>query len=209
MIESRLIGLTAAVDVQHLYRESHPGDQGSMFTDAAGRHTTEASLATVYAIALASWFRARGARVLTNDRAAGTLLGEYWTRNHAAAAWGADVYLACHVNAGGGRYATVEYMNGSPGLFLALSVLGMLKGVPELNGSHSKALRRGDRGAVCVEGFPADRGAAVILEPFFGDCPAHRPLWAAPRLVGIAGLIGEGVARWWEGTWRNRPPRSA
>src|SRR5258707_13096999 len=33
VLESRLAGLTVAVDVQHLYRPSHPGDQGSVYTD--------------------------------------------------------------------------------------------------------------------------------------------------------------------------------
>ena len=202
MLETRLAGLTVAVDIQHAYRDSHAGDEGAVFTDAAGGHTTEVQLSTVYAIALATWFRARGATVITNDRKAGTLFGEYWTRNHQAAAYGACVYLACHVNAGGGKYAACEYMNGTPGAALSLAILAMLPGwAPEIHGSVSKPLSRGERGAVCIEAFPADKGAAVILEPFFGDCPAHRPLWAAPRLQRLAGAIGEGVARWWVSTW--------
>ena len=204
-MQSRLAGLTVAVDVQHVYRPSHPTDEGSIFTDAAGQHITEAHLSAVYAIALCSWLKDRGATVITNDRATGRLVGEYWTRNHQAAAWGACAYLACHVNAGGGKYATVEYMSSQPGAALALAVLAMLPGAaPELVGSRARALSRGDRGAVCIESFPPDRGAAVILEPFFGDCPAHRPLWAAPRLAGLAGAIGEGVARWWENQWTRR-----
>lgn len=205
MLESRLAGLTVAVDVQHLYRPSKPNDQGALFTGPDGGKTSEAQLSTVYAGALCEWFRARGATVITNDRTAGVLVGEYWTRNHQAAALGASVYLACHVNAGGGRYAMVEHMRGSPGGALGLAIVAMLSSlVPELTGNKVKPLARGERGAVCIQGFPGDLGGAVLLEPFFGDYPAHRPLWSALRLAGIAGAIGEGVARWWTNEWRAR-----
>ncbi len=207
MLESRLAGLTVAVDVQHLYRPSHPGDQGSVYTDAAGFHVTEAHLATVYALGLAQWFQFRGARVLTNSPARAVLVGDYWTRNAQAAAYGASVYLACHVNAGGGRYGAVEYMKDTPGGALALAIGATLpRAVPEILGCKAIALARGDRGAVCIEGFLPRCGAAVILEPFFGDTPAHRPLWASPQLAVIAAAIGDGVARWWTNTGQNQTP---
>jgi len=196
LIASRLVGLRVAIDVQHLYRESHRGDEGSVYTDAAGRHTTEAHLSTVYAIAAAGWLRERGAVVYSNDSKLGLLVGEYWTRNHQAEQWGVHAYLACHVNAGGGRYAAVEYMGGTAADRLVSSILPQLAAaMPELTGTRSVVLQRGQRGAVCIESF---HGSAVILEPFFGDCPQLRPLWASDRLQRIGWAIGEGVARWWE-----------
>jgi|SRR5882724_1280222 len=205
-LRARLAGFKVAVDVQHVYRPSHVGDEGSVYTDAAGMHVTEAHLSAIYAIALCNWFRDRSAEVLTNDRSAGVLVGEYWTRNRAAAEWGACAYLACHVNAGGGRYAAIEYMNGTPGGLLALSILPQLPvAAPEIVGLRSLPLIRGQRGAVCIEAFPSDRGAAVLVEPFFGDAASQRALLGADRLAGIAGAIGEGVARWWE-SWRRVPP---
>jgi hypothetical protein len=205
----RLTGLRVAIDVQHLYRASHPNDEGTVYTDAAGGHVTEAHLATVYAIAMADWLRARGAIVYTNDTRRGVLVGEYWTRNRQAAGWGCHAYLACHVNAGGGRYAAVEYMAGTTADRLANSVLSQLAAWnPELTGTRAVALPPGQRGAVCIESFHPDNRAAtpptgaVVLEPFFGDCPQLRPLWAADRLQGIGQAIGEGVARWWEARGR-------
>lgn len=221
LIASRLEGLSVAIDVQHLYRASHPNDQGTVYTDAKGQHVTEAHLATLYAIAMADWFRTRGATVWTNETnrvvpgaasgpagpvpLGGLLVGEYWTRNRQAANLGAMAYLACHVNAGGGRYAAVEYLAGTAGDRLAASILDQLPAAaPELVGSRTVALIPGARGAVCIESFhpgplPAvEPRAAVILEPFFGDCTALRPLWAADRLQRIGWAIGEGVARWWE-----------
>ena len=176
MIASRLAGFRVAIDVQHLYRASHPGDQGSVYRDAAGGHVTEAHLATVYALAMADWFRTRGATVYTNDTRRGVLVGDYWTRNRQASEWGCNAYLACHVNAGGGRYAAVEYIAGDSDR-MAVAILAQLAGnVPELVGSRTVALTLGIRGAVCIESFHVPGASAVILEPFFGDCAQLRPL---------------------------------
>jgi hypothetical protein len=205
LLETRLAGLKVAVDVQHLYRASHPGDQGTVYTLPGGAHVSETHLSSIYALALVVWLRARGADVLTNDPRSNTLTGDYWTRNRVAIGWGAHAYLACHVNAGRGHYAEAESMKGSPGAGLSRWIVSQLYRLgPFILDVRTPELVRGDRGAVCIESFHRDApgvsvvAAAALVEPFFGDCPAHQVLFASSRLADVAAAIGEGVARWWE-----------
>lgn len=202
---SDLAGLSAAVDVQHLYRTDKPHDQGAIFTLPDGTHVAEGHAATLYADALARRLRERGVRVLTNNPALGFLCGTYPERNRQAMAWGAQVYLACHVNAGRGSYAEAEAMRGSEGVRLAERVMGPVASrirpvlsytsrqiEPRLGG------RPPGRGAICIETFPSGL-AAVILEPFFGDNPHQAGLFLAPALAQIGEAIADGVGAWWLG----------
>ena len=198
-LRARLFGCKVAVDVQHAYRSgSHANDRGAVFELRNGAHLAETQATTVYAQALASWLAARGAAVLANDPVAGRLVGPYSDRLAAAAAWGAQAYIACHVNAGGGIYALAEYLIKTPGQALGASVLAVLaERFPEIRGTKVNPLAPGQRGAVCVEGFPADR-PAIILEPFFGDNLLQQELFAHDRLVALGEAVGEGLAAWWE-----------
>lgn len=201
-----LTGFRVALDVQHLYKADQPGDQGSVFAVpivggplGATTRYTEAHAATLYAQAAASWLAARGAAVLTNDPTHHILVGSYPQRNHAADAWKAHVYLACHVNAGGGRYAAIEAMAASPGLGLVRPIGLALTGssaLPEIGEYRAIGLSRGDRGPVCIESFHG--GAAALVEPFFGDNAGMRPLLAAGRLQQVGEAIALGLAGWWK-----------
>lgn len=193
-----LSGLRVAVDVQHLYRTDRPHDQGTLYVLPDHTHITEGQAATVYAAALAGQLVEWGAETLTNDPARGILTGTYPERNRAADAWGAHVYLACHVNAGGGSYARAEAMASSPdSMALATRVLGPLTNqVPVILAGTVAPLRRGDRGPICIDHFPLER-AAVILEPFFGDNPRNADLFLGPNLQRIGCCLAAGVAWWW------------
>ncbi len=194
-----LQGLKVAVDVQHLYRAHKPNDRGSLYTLANGTRTTEASAALIYAASLKRWLMGHGAEVLANDPAKGILIGRYSTRNRMAAAWGAQAYLACHLNAGGGYYALAEHMGATLGKYLATQIAKRLDlSYPAITSGHVRALSSTDRGAVCIQYLPLSV-AAVLCEPFFGDNPVHQPLLAAPELDRIGTLIGEAVAAWWQG----------
>ncbi len=200
ILATRLSQLRVAVDVQHLYRTGrHAKDHGSIYTLKDGTHIAEADAATLYAGALTAWLRRRGALVLTNDPSRGILSGPYSTRNSEADVWGAQAYIACHLNAGGGTYAVFEYMGGTIGSTLAMwasrqvqhdfSVLISL--------GRSMAIDPAHRGAVCIE--PVSRTmSAVISEPFFGDNPAQQELFALAKLTLLGESIGEGIAQWWE-----------
>jgi hypothetical protein len=193
---TRLADLRIAIDVQHLFKRFHTADRGTLYTLASGLHIYESQAALAYAAAAVSWLEARGAAVLTNHPTQNVLVGSYSSRNRAAVAWRANAYLACHVNAGGGNYASLEYMVGGPGQQLgALIGDALLRACPEVVSVRTPALSRGQRGSVCIEGFP---GAGLILEPFFGDYARHQVLFGGPRLVAIGEAIGAGVAAWWE-----------
>lgn len=187
-----LVGLTVAVDVQHLYRQHMPGDRGATFTLANGTHTDEATATLAYGAALASTLGELGARVLTNRN--GLPEGPYSVRQRAARDAGALVYLACHVNAGGGDSGLVEYMEGSAMSRRLADTIALALCPPPFPKCSARPLERGQRGAVCIEGHP---GASVLLEPFFGDNPRHQYLFAAPSLANLGVVVAAGVAWWW------------
>jgi len=193
-----LEGLRVVVDVQHLYRPNKPKDRGSVYALADGTTTTEGGAVVVYAGALRAFLEERGAEVLTNDPTHWILVGPYSTRHRAVNAWKPHAYLACHLNAGGGRYALMEHMSMSRGKALAEAIGQSLSAIfPALADHRTLALKSTDRGAVCIERVE-DPAAAVLCEPFFGDNPAHQALLAAPELHRVGRAIGLGVAAWWE-----------
>lgn len=196
----KILSLRVAVDVQHLYRPHLPNDQGSVYRLTDGSTVTEGHAATMYAEAIAAHLRAAGAAVLTNP----DLSGYYSARQRHASEWGAHLYLACHVNAGGGAYALIEHMpvEAMPGLAaldtsdLARRIgLGLSDQVAGIIGWRQVELAPGARGRVCVAGFT---GPHALLEPFFGDNPQHQPLLAAPKLKLIGDVIGSAVVNWWQ-----------
>jgi N-acetylmuramoyl-L-alanine amidase len=191
-----LSSLKVAVDVQHLYKRDAPRDQGSLYSILGGGKVTEAHCTTIYAGALVAALKGWGAEVLVNDPAHGVFVGSYPVRNAAALHWGARVYLACHLNAGRGSYALVEMMAPQPDDHLSTHIVNeLIHSTPEILSGHRNLLRRNrDRGAICIEGFPA---LGLILEPFFGDNPVQQALLKAPRLLGIGQAIARGIASWW------------
>ena len=204
LLRVRLEGLRVAVDVQHLYKSSNPLDRGAVFELPGGFHLAEAQAVTVYAQALCAWLAARGTAVLTNDPAAKVMVGSYYRRQKEAEKWEADAYLACHLNAGGGSYAALEYAVGSAGIALSTRIGARLgDDFQEITSYKLVSLSPQARGFSCIDGFPRDR-AAVLLEPFFGDNPRQQELLSTPRLVAVGESIGEGVARWWESVRESR-----
>jgi len=199
LLRLRLEGLRVAVDVQHLYKSSNPADRGAVFELTGGFHLAEAQAATVYAQALCAWLKARSAKVLTNEPARSVLVGSYYRRQKEAESWGADAYLACHVNAGRGSYARLEYALGAAGGSALCSRLGarLCDDFREILNYDVLPLGPKDRGYICIGGLSRAR-AAVLVEPFFGDNPGQQALLTTPRLVAVGESIGEGVARWWE-----------
>jgi len=197
-----LSGLRVAVDVQHLFRPTpRAQDRGARYVLAAsGAHVNEADLVLLYAQSLSTALERGGAQVLTNRPTTLTLVGTYGDRNLAAASWGAHAYLACHMNAGGGSYARTEHMSMSPGAELGVAIGWRLTRAFHVirfkPADHVVALHWADRGAVCIRACPA-RVAAVIVEPCFGDNPAHQPLLLAPKLAQMGEAIAQGVADWW------------
>ena len=198
LLPLRLADLRVAVDVQHLYKAHDPNDRGAVFTFMDGTKTTEAAAATAYAHALCDYLTARGAAVLTNNPVTGKLVGYYSKRNVDAAIWHADLYIACHVNAGGGAYAQAEYMLGRAGSDLAAIIgLAIVQGSQGgIRSSRVVSLSRGQRGAPCIQECPPSM-PAVLAEPFFGDTISMQQ-WLRPAGAATIGRsIGAGIETWW------------
>lgn len=201
---------TVAIDVQHLYRTGlHARDRGTRFRLQDGRTIYEADAVVSYAQALGLWLTEAGATVITNDPVRGRMVGPYSRRQREARTRGCELYLACHLNAGGGNYSRVEMMSGLPAQTQAQAlacgrwIQGSLAYLTELRTQQTAFLRHGDRGAVCIEGCGLAL-PALLLEPFFGDTPRHQALLSSERLAVVGQLIGHGVAAWWRAT--HAPP---
>lgn len=203
----QLAGLKIVVDVQHAYRDGmHAHDRGTVYVLADGSHVNESDCARQYADALIAALRTSGATVWTNDPAHAKLIGPYSRRQIEAGTLGANAYVACHLNAGVGKYALAEYVSrdnlglSSP---FAPETIRLCEAVTRelvasfpnrLSGPVVKELRPGERGAVCVSGFA---GPAAILEPLFGDNPDHQGLLTIAGLQYVGEAIARGIAAWW------------
>lgn len=183
--------LKVALDVQHLYRGGiHARDRGTRFVGPRGLVVWEADLALGYASGLALALEAAGASVLRNDVGARSLVGPYWRRHAQAKAWGANLYLAAHVNAGGGSYALTEYLAGTGSFYLATSIGAALdRTFGEVLGAHARVMVPGQRGYGCL---PAG-ARGVLLEPFFGDKRTHQALFDPGRLAEVGRVIARAV----------------
>ncbi len=181
--------MLVAVDVQHRYRGGiHAKDRGTRFTLANGGVTWEADAAEGYAAVLADALEAGGFQTMRNDPARGTLIGPYWRRHVQAKAAGAGLYLACHVNAGGGSYGLTEFVAGTNSGALANGIVAALdRDIAQVLSGHARVMVPGQRGYGCL---PSTRGG-VLLEPFFGDKPSHQSLFDRSGLA----LVGTSIAR--------------
>lgn len=83
-----------------------------------------------------------------------------------------DLYLAGHINAGGGRYALLELDHRAG--FRTKNIAGhiadeLVTGLP-VSKCETRFLKSGDRGFSCIGGVNA---SAILLEPLFIDTPEH------------------------------------
>lgn len=193
-----------AIDVQHSGRAfPHQGDRGARFTLPDRTHTWEAELARKYADGMLAWLLAVGQLARTNEPASGFLVGPYSRRARQAQEWGATLYLACHVNAGGGRYPLVGFVRrgdqdilpASIAARIGTDVLGRLR-------SEFSCLRGGElrRYGYLTLGGGTIRPAtelgipALLIEPFFGDeLGAQRQLILGDQLANLGGVIAGAV----------------
>lgn len=179
------------LDRQHRGRASKPKDAGAAFGGLV-----EADLVERYIAVAAAELRRLGHRVeLLVD-------GEYGDRHRRAnelarSSAERSAYVACHVNAGGGRYALVEHDARSKGgkaaaVVVADELTRLL--APEVNGGKVVPLDAGTRGFSCIDGIYAGPGqlCAVLFEPGFIDTPSHAALWTTAGLsrVGLALAAG-------------------
>lgn len=175
------------LDRQHRGRASKPKDAGTAFNG-----NVEADLVERYIAVAVQELRRLGHRVDV------MLDGEYGQRHVAAIAIAKVsaepvLYVACHVNAGGGRYALVEHDARSKGGAAAAAVVARefaSRLTPEVNTGKVVALSAADRGFSCIDGIYAGPAnlSAVLFEPGFIDSSQHAGLWTTAGLsrIGVA-----------------------
>lgn len=197
--------LRVALDVQHLFRPAHPNDRGAIFRTSRGTLASEGELALGYTAAARRELERNNALVFTNHpltvaNKTPHLVGPYSRRALDAELLEADVYLACHVNAGAGKYARCSSDGWRRGPTLASSIGQAISSeFPMVVTYHQVvALRRGDRGWPCI-GLVRQPCTAVLLEPFFGDNPRHLAAIGSPAgLERLGRAVASAVLRWWE-----------
>jgi hypothetical protein len=186
-------------DVQHTGRPSRPGDMGAAYDlDGDGVRNEEGErevdMTRAYVAAAVAVLACSGVPADVLDS------GEYGERhrradNIARGVNGPVVYVACHVNAGGGRYGLVlRDARSSGGEALARTLAVELRRLPELGDTRASTLSANDRGWACIDGIwqgPANL-CGVLLEPFFLDSATHRALTKPAGLARVGGAIAAG-----------------
>jgi N-acetylmuramoyl-L-alanine amidase len=100
------------------------------------------------------------------------LSGAYSDRHNQVNFINPDLYLAGHINGGGGSYALLEldHRAGSKTKSIATHIADeLVTGLP-VTKCDTRFLKPGDRGFSCIGGVHA---SAILLEPLFIDNPNH------------------------------------
>ncbi len=174
------------LDVQHIGQPQKPMDRGACY-----KEFREADLTLKYA-ALA-FQQLTGLGYETFLVTSGTYQERHeWINRHDI-----ELYLACHLNAGGGRYSLVEYCYNArqPTREIAKIMADSFKS--SLGTSEGKVIEipKGGRGEICIENT---RPSALILEPMFIDNDTHLRI-AVEKPEAIAMAIVETVKSYNEG----------
>jgi len=194
------------LDRQHAGKRATRTDHGASY-DLDGDGVTgeqgerEADLTLDYGDELARLLCAAGIDVLRYGWPG--YVGDYHER-HAAAVRLARarpndkcLYLALHINAGGGRYALTMYDARSVGGARAAGLIATAldAGLPEVTLGKVIGMVPTTRGWSCIDGIYAGPAnlCGVLVEPGFVDAPAHRALWTQDGLGRIAGALFAGV----------------
>jgi len=178
------------LDRQHLGKPNRWNDEG-----AKNDEMTETYLTSQYIFHAENHLRLMGFDVC--------VLTDGWYNNrhrrvndYCADVNGRCVYVACHINAGGGAYGASFYDHrSSSGASLAHAVnLRLLNACPELSDAKSIPAKPDDwtqNAYNTIKGV--GKPVSLCFEPLFIDCEAHRPLMTPEgiRRVGVA--LAEGI----------------
>lgn len=174
------MSIKVVLDRQHKGKPNS-ADQGAVFADG----TTEAAHAERYIGVAVPLLRASGIDVVV------LTTGSYSTRQARANELRADLYVACHVNAGGGEYALTEYASdrGVPATSqrAARELLRASDDELDEKAVGPKPLRSGERGHTCVAGAHMP---AVIYEPYFTNAARDDALVGRCLAQGICNFFG-------------------
>ena len=175
------------LDRQHLGKPGRWNDEG-----AKNAEVTETYLTSQYIFAAENHLRMQGIDVCV-------LTDGWYSQRHARVneyAEGRGVYIACHINAGGGSYGASFYDHRSTnGSRLAQAInIQLANACPELESVKRIECRPNDWTKHAFNTIKAvGRPVALCFEPLFIDCDAHKPLTTPEgiRRVGIA--LADGI----------------
>ena len=195
------------LDIQHAGRRSKPGDLGaSADLDRDGlveAHEHEARLTPLYAQAAMDLAAAAGVPTLRIDG------GEYSARHKMAIELAKSqpsrrwLYVACHLNAGGGNYGLViADRRSTAGRVAAGLIADVLSALPELSrtiaGTTAAEGSDWPRAWSTIDGIFAGPPnlSGICFEPCFMDTPAHLPLLTGDGLRRIGAALYHGASAW-------------
>jgi N-acetylmuramoyl-L-alanine amidase len=155
----------------------------------------EALLTPVYLLAAEKRLRELGHSVLVVSD------GQYTARHARVREYAADVYVACHLNAGGGDYGlAVHDARSTGGRALAGAVVRSLTAAcPELRRGVVGDTVGFPRARACIEGVFAGKPVGLCFEPAFMDRPEHQALLTPAGLERIGRALADGIDAWLRG----------
>jgi len=175
-------------------------DRGAS-SEICGVRIHEVDLTRAYIDVAAQALRAAGHQV--------EILTEGWYSNRHAQAGALShkgerpaAYVACHINAGGGRYAASFYDSRSAGGSRLSACVASALGeqLPELSASKTRPCGpdQSPRAWSVIRGIWAAPAwcSAICFEPAFIDHAAHRPLLTPEGLARIGHALADGVMTW-------------
>jgi N-acetylmuramoyl-L-alanine amidase len=153
---------------------------------------SEALLTPVYILAAETRLRELGHSVVVLSD------GQYPDRHARVNAYKADVYVAAHLNAGGGDYGlAVHDARSAAGKALAASVVRSLTAAcPELRRGVVGDTVGFPRALACIDGVYSGRPVAVCYEPCFMDRQEHQGLLRPDGLVRLGRALADGIDAW-------------
>lgn len=169
---SRIVRI--AIDVQHIGKSAYSRGIGASYNG-----NLEAEIVMDYATKL--YWRLYYANLYPTLLTYGKYIDRHtWMENQ-----GFDLYLACHVNAGGGSYSLVEIKD-NPSvdvLHLARDVSSSLFKILGTSRPSTWVIDKDSRGWSC---FADVTCPALILEPFFIDDPKFADTSGIPSKIALA-----------------------
>jgi N-acetylmuramoyl-L-alanine amidase len=186
------------LDRQHAGQVRRPDDRGAAADldgdHVIGQHEREAMITPLYILAAEARLIMLGHEVIVISD------GTYPERAARAIGYAADVYVACHANAGAGDYGLAIANAGSTsGAALATAITAKLRTLcPELRrvvvGDTSAASY--PRAAACIGGVAKARAVGICYEPGFLDQPSHAPMWSGSGPTRVGQALAEGIDAW-------------
>ena len=172
-----------ALSLGHWGKFSRPHDRGATGTDDQGKLAVEAWEALPLLVEVALRLEHQGHEVLL------LTYGNYSHRNRAANAWGAELYLEFHLNAGGGRYSMVLY-DARGGDVRQSQALELAKAMSQAMGNGAyKAVSTQENGRG-HHNISKVKAPAFILEPAFIDNPGQLRAYREGRAGLVSAVVG-------------------